>query len=572
MHSIISPTKPKAVLTHAELQRELKTAHNKHQDLLIKDRNFYKPDQNLWNNPARLNKKFYKQYYQTWEKNQKAHEFLVKILDTKHKNLEFQEKRTSVLSKKDQTLQEESEIKLQRLILEKNSNSKRFFTKPESVKYAPVMASVSPDEEKRLLYSRTSNLSRICSKNLWEERSTLNHKKLHSDLTQKVLQGERYAVDTIVGRIEKDRDSGKFGEELNDKRRQEIKSSYKCLRQKNNDEITSMNYPIKSSSSFCGKFGSNISSQFAGNVGNFLGPYKSEQNLPETDAGGAGAGLFVKKAPMSQQENRSKSNGQLNGRMESPVKGNPGQAGTSASAQKLGQVFAYGRGIGPWDRSPSAKNENPRILSARTGDVLEQKRGSTGSKGQREIVNYYYCNAVKKDVRGGNDIRFNQKKTKVGAKQANLTTFPEEKTCLGEKNVNKSHMENYVTKESSGVGPNLIVGKVSDPYFFHMRGDGGLSSKDGPDEVSRLTNDMKEDSSRELARISPGIAISKQSIPVIHEEKSSSDVLGENTVPSIPIQFGDAIIGADSQSSNPTNNPNLCPNSKPQSPRTRPTT
>jgi hypothetical protein len=131
------------------------------------------------------------------------------------------------------------------------------------------MASVSPDEEKRLLYSRSSNLSRICSKNLWEERSTLNHKKLHSDLTQKVLQGERYAVDTIVGRIEKDRDSGKFGEELNDKRRKEIKSSYKCLRQKNNDEITSMNYPIKSSSSFCGKFGSNISSQFAGNVGNF---------------------------------------------------------------------------------------------------------------------------------------------------------------------------------------------------------------------------------------------------------------------------------------------------------------
>jgi hypothetical protein len=114
MHSVISPTKPKPVLTHAELQRELKTAHNKHQDLLIKDRNFYKPDQNLWNNPARLNKKFYKQYYQTWEKNQKAHEFLVKILDTKHKNLEFQEKRTSVLSKKDQTLQEESEIKLQR--------------------------------------------------------------------------------------------------------------------------------------------------------------------------------------------------------------------------------------------------------------------------------------------------------------------------------------------------------------------------------------------------------------------------------------------------------------------------
>lgn len=258
--------------------------------------------------------------------------------------------------------------------------------------------------------------------------------------------------------------------------------------------------------------------------------------------------------------------------MESQVKGNPGQAGTSASAQKLGQVFAYGRGIGPWDRSPSAKNENPRILSARTGDVHEKKRGITGSKGQREIVNYYYCNAVKKDARGGNDIRFNQKKTNVGAKQANLTTFPEEKSCLGEKNLNKSHMENYGTQEKSGVVPNLIVGKMSDPNFFHKRGGGGLSSKDGPDEVSRLTFDIKEDSSRELAKISNGIAISKQSIPVIHEEKSSSDVLGENTVPSIPIQFGDVIIGADSQSSNPTNNPNPYPNSKPQSPRTRPTT
>jgi hypothetical protein len=262
MQPVISPTKAKPVLTHAELQRELLSAHNKHQDLLKKDRNYYKPEQNLWNNPARLNKKFYKQYYATWDKNQKTHESLVKILDTKHKNLEFQEKRFSVLSKKDQTLQEESELKLQRLVLEKNSNSKRFFSKPESVKYGPVMASVSPDEEKRLLYSRSSNLSRICTKNSWEERSTLNHKKLHNDLTQKVLQGEKNAVDIIVGRIEKDRDSVKFEQEFVDRRRQEIKSSYSGLRQRNNDEITSMNYPIKSSSSY-------FSSQLRGGVGNF---------------------------------------------------------------------------------------------------------------------------------------------------------------------------------------------------------------------------------------------------------------------------------------------------------------
>jgi hypothetical protein len=249
------------------------------------------------------------------------------------------------------------------------------------------------------------------------------------------------------------------------------------------------------------------------------------------------------------------------------VKGIPGQAGTSASAQKLGRVFEYGRGIGPWDRSLSPKTEDPRILSARTGNVLGQKRGSTGSKGQREIVNYYYCNSAKKDAQGGIDIRFNQKKTNVGAKQANLTTYPEEKSWPVEKNLNKSHREYSGSKESSGVVPQLKVGSVKKAYLLDDRGGGGLSSKDGPVEVSILTTEMKEDS-KLSTRNQPAINNGVQNNSVIHEEKSSSDVLGENTVPSIPVQFGDAIIGADSQSSNPTNPPNA----RQPSPQTRPTT
>lgn len=205
---------------------------------------FHDNDLNTWNNVNRLNSKFYKQYHAKREQGKAIFEKKVDYIIKQDRNKEFQERKIRVLSRKQNMHKSLQNFKLERLTLEKNSNQKILETNISSQILEKINNADCMDE-KELILKRSSTHNRIQTRNLWNDREKIIDEKLKFDLTKTVLNGERDAVDMIVSRIEKDNEAEDFQEEIQQLKVENIKQSFKSLKQRNLEESSYISYPYK---------------------------------------------------------------------------------------------------------------------------------------------------------------------------------------------------------------------------------------------------------------------------------------------------------------------------------------
>lgn len=173
-------------MNQTSAEHKLKFLGDQKSNLIKMNSDYYhNNDLNTWNNPARMNLKFYKQYYEKWEKDHGKFCQILSTTKTRDLSAQHQKKLTEFQANKVADRTATASLKMERLLLEKNSCQKilenhqidNFLTKINDLDLAA---------EKKMTLNRTNVKSRVTSKNLWENRNCLTKERLEMDLTKAV--------------------------------------------------------------------------------------------------------------------------------------------------------------------------------------------------------------------------------------------------------------------------------------------------------------------------------------------------------------------------------------------------
>ena len=232
-----------------DVSREIEIRKKDRANLIVKSYDWYKNDANIWNNVHRTNKKHYGQYYQKWDKDQIDFNKNQKILEDRNREQKKSDMKQFVLLNKEVTNNQDENIKLERLLLQKESNQK-ILEKGIEDKIFDEINELNTNQEKKRILTRSSVQNRIQSKNLWEiKKYEFDSKHLKMDLTEKVLEGEKNAVDNIIKRWKKEKNIENLSEQLLQNKQESIRQSYCNI--KNNNELAKgkVTYPPQRSES-----------------------------------------------------------------------------------------------------------------------------------------------------------------------------------------------------------------------------------------------------------------------------------------------------------------------------------
>jgi hypothetical protein len=220
-------------MNQTSAEANLKFLRDQKSNLFKKNSDYYhNNDTNTWNNPARMNLKFYKQYYEKWEKDNENFSNILSTAKLRDLSAQNQKRLSEFQTHKlaDQTAT--ASLKIERLLLEKNS-SQKILENGQIDNFLEKINNLDLAAEKKMTLNRCNVKSRVISKNLWENRSCLTRERLEMDLTKVVLEGEQQGVSMIIKRIERDQDTKGLQRSLLENKREDIKKSYNVLKQKN---------------------------------------------------------------------------------------------------------------------------------------------------------------------------------------------------------------------------------------------------------------------------------------------------------------------------------------------------
>jgi hypothetical protein len=202
-------------------------------DLFKKTSDYYhNNDTNTWNNPARMNLKFYKQYYEKWEKDNENFSKILSTAKMRDSSVQHQKRLKKFQTQKVADRAATASLKMERLLLEKNS-SQKILENGQLDNFLEKINNLDLSAEKKMTLNRCNVKSRVTSKNLWENRNCLNKERLEMDLTKVVLEGEQQGVSMIIKRIDCDQDTKGLQQSFLESKREDIKKSYNVLKQKN---------------------------------------------------------------------------------------------------------------------------------------------------------------------------------------------------------------------------------------------------------------------------------------------------------------------------------------------------
>jgi len=179
------------------LQQDSKLKEEFMKNNFIKDKNFFTPEKNLWENQNRFSSKQLAFYHQPstekqkiFKKKENEEKILQKTLDFNVKKYSIQMRRSSSKS----SLQEKRKLRLELQVL---SGQKCNFEKISQIKTA--VSRVEKEGRSRQLYRKSDQK---VGENSWDNHSNRVPKYLKMVYTKKVVQGEDIAMKMIASKIE----------------------------------------------------------------------------------------------------------------------------------------------------------------------------------------------------------------------------------------------------------------------------------------------------------------------------------------------------------------------------------
>ena len=189
--------------TQKEYNQELSVENAKRGDIVKKNHTYYQNERNMWNNSYHSSKKKFEQYHQTKQKKEAILNKKIERFDHEDKQNAHNFKRKFVLESKSQDADKMERFKMNRLVLQGKCKQKVFQTN-QLEETCSKLENLDRKSDNDLTQMKSSDYNRIRTKSVWNDREKLNEKRLKFDLTEKVMRGERNAIEMISKRFKQD--------------------------------------------------------------------------------------------------------------------------------------------------------------------------------------------------------------------------------------------------------------------------------------------------------------------------------------------------------------------------------
>jgi len=208
--------------------------------VIIKDYNYYKGSQNLWNNLAHFDNKIYAQFHKQNHKQQSMIDQKLKQEELDHKFFEEFRKRDYMNKKSEDLSRYYQRIQERELIQTKSK---------QNTEDADIYDSIGRNEDALdELVAKKVNASRYTrlNENSWNYQNGYSRKYVNQYLTPAVLKGEEHRVQVVKKAVE----IAKFEKTMEEQRKhdlqQEIKENFATRREQNKEVHTKIGLPSRS--------------------------------------------------------------------------------------------------------------------------------------------------------------------------------------------------------------------------------------------------------------------------------------------------------------------------------------
>ena len=232
----------KKVKNKEELELALKVKELDQRNLIKKNADYYNNDLNMWNNSYRLNKKFYSQYHEKKDYDEKILTFKQDKIRMKDKERQFRSTLNFRRNHRNALNKQKENIKLNRLLVQKDASQKIVEDALDN-KFLDGMNNIDKHDERKRIQNRTNVINKISSINLWENNEALDQKHQNNFLTEAVLKKEKEGIEMIVDKIKKECVEDGYQKKLEEANTNSIRKLFLKQRLENSKKLLHVNLP-----------------------------------------------------------------------------------------------------------------------------------------------------------------------------------------------------------------------------------------------------------------------------------------------------------------------------------------
>lgn len=231
--------------TQQDYDKETSIEKGKRHNIIKKNFQYYQNNDNLYNNPYHTSKKLLSQYHQPkQDKEAILYSKLNQINNEDNQNANML-KRNFIFSGKKGDNDKIDRFRMNRLVLQGKSKQKVFQSNDTNLT-SSKMDKLDQKKDNELTLMKSSCHNRIRTVNLWEDKEILNEKRLKADLTEKVLQGERNAIEMISKRFKDDNHAQDLQRQLTVDKANLARDTFQRQRTNNISKSLQVSYPENS--------------------------------------------------------------------------------------------------------------------------------------------------------------------------------------------------------------------------------------------------------------------------------------------------------------------------------------